>query len=292
MKTIGIVTDSGANLPSEVAKGKDIQVVPLQVSIGENVYREGVDLEPKKFYEMLEKMEEMPVVMPPSPRDFCEVFEKMKNDGYKGVVCLTISANICPAYQAACEARDMVRPFPVVVLDSHFASMSQGFMVLEAERAACEGLPITDIVERVWQMRPRLQFYALAGMLHYLVQTGRVSKGVAYMRALMNLTPILTIDWEEGILKSCARARSRQHGIDYIINKMEEAAREKGGIRAAVLYGGDPGEAEQLCEVLSQKLGSDCAYIQPMTAAIGCQTGPGIIGVSFCAGDPPQVFES
>ncbi len=291
MKSIGIVTDSGANLPPVVVKRKGIEVVPLQIAVGPWYYREGVDLQPGEFYGMLETLEEMPAISSPPPRVFWETFEKMKSDGYKGAVCITSSSNLYPVYQIACEARDMVRPFPVVVIDSHMASMSQGFMVLEAEKAASEGLVITEVVERVWKMRRRVHFYALAGMLPYLVQTGRISKVAAFLRAFMNLTPILTFDQEEGTMKRCARARSRQQGINYMLKRIEEDAEKEGGIQVAVLYGGNPDEAERLRETLSQKYGEGNIFTQPITPVIGCQTGPGIIGVSYCVGDPPAVFE-
>ena len=52
-KRICIITDSTADLPAELAQTYGINVVPIYVRFGENVYRDGVDLSPSQFYEKL-----------------------------------------------------------------------------------------------------------------------------------------------------------------------------------------------------------------------------------------------
>ena len=50
---IKIVTDSGADIPIELANSLGITVVPLTLSFGEQTYLDGVDLSPDEFYEKL-----------------------------------------------------------------------------------------------------------------------------------------------------------------------------------------------------------------------------------------------
>ncbi len=51
--TVGIVTDSVADLPSQVAEELGITVVPLNVRFGTEVYRDGIDLTSEQFYDRL-----------------------------------------------------------------------------------------------------------------------------------------------------------------------------------------------------------------------------------------------
>jgi DegV family protein with EDD domain len=282
MRKIGIVTDSVANLLPEVAAEKKIKVIPLKITLGSKTYLDGVDLTAGEFYHLLEKSEEIPGVSPPNSGKFLEMFETLREEGYESAICILSSTNISPAYNAACEARDMVRPFPVMVIDSHAATMSQGFMVLEAIKGADEGLTITEVVEKVWNLRSRVHFYGLVGMLHYLVRFKRLGKVSAYFRALFNIKPIITIDSEDGTIQSVARVKSRQQGLNYFLKKIEEELSLGGEqLHVAVVHADEAQEAEKLYEMISQKFKCEELYLQELTPAIGCHIGPGVIGVNF-----------
>lgn len=281
MRKIGIVTDSVANLSPEVIAEKNINVIPLKISLGDDVYRDGVDLTAGEFYRLLENTEEIPHLSAPTSGEFLEMFETLREEGYESAICILCSNSIFPAFNAACEARDLVRPFPVMVIDSHAVSMSQGFMVLEAVRGAEEGLTITEVVDLVWKLRSRVHFYGLVGMLHYLVRFRRLGKVEAYFRALFNIKPIIAIDYEKGIIHSVARVKSHQQGLNYFLQKIEEELFKGGELHVAVVHAGEQDEAEKLYNLITQKFKCAEHYIQELTPAIGCFTGPGFFGVNF-----------
>ena len=53
MNRVGVVTDSTACLPSETVTRYGIEVVPMNVVYEGRAYRDGLDLTPYQFYEML-----------------------------------------------------------------------------------------------------------------------------------------------------------------------------------------------------------------------------------------------
>ena len=57
---VTIVTDSVASLPEELVKKYDIEVVPIEVIFGEKSYRDGIDITPSEFYDMLKEVEKPP----------------------------------------------------------------------------------------------------------------------------------------------------------------------------------------------------------------------------------------
>ena len=282
MRKIGIITDSVANLDPKIVEERNIKVIPLKISIGRQTFRDGVDLTAGDFYRLLEKTEDIPSVEPPDSGEFLEIFETVRNEGYEGAVCILSSSSMTQSYSAACEARDLIRPFPVVVIDSRTSTMSQGFMVLEAVKAAEEGLAITDVVEKVWNLRTKVNFYGLVGMLHYLVRCKRLGKFSAYLRALCNIKPIITINSEDGTIHSIARVKSREQGIKYFLKKIEVAmASGEKGLHIAVVHAAESEEAEKLVKSISELYKCKEIFIQELTPAIGCVTGPGVIGVNF-----------
>ncbi len=283
MSKVGIVTDSGANLPSELIEEKRIKVVPLKINLDGKTYLDGVDLAPGSFSPMLDEAEDIPEISAPTSLEFLEIFESMKEEGFESAVCILLGNNICHSYNLACEARDLVRPFPVVIIDSHAASMNQGFMVLEAARAAEEGLPTTEVVDRAWHLRPLIAFYGLAGTVHYLVRSRRLGKGAAFFRALLNIKPIITINKDDGRIHSVAKVTSSRKGLHYLLGKLEEAVSPEKELHAAVLYADEAGEARELFQQIKRKFNCAELYLQELTPVISSQTGPGSVGVSFYA---------
>jgi len=281
MRKIGIVTDSIANLAPQIVAEKNIKVIPHKIALGNNLYRDGIDLTPEEFYRLLENTEDIPLLSPPTSGEFLEMFETLREEGYESALCILCSNSISPAFNAACEARDLVRPFPVMVIDSHAVSISQGFLVLEAVRGAEEGLTIPETVDLVWKLRSRVHFYGLVGIPHYLVRFRRMGKVEAYFRALFNIKPIITMDYEKGTIQPAARVKSHQQGQNFFLQKIEEELLKGEKLYAAVIHAGEQDEAEKLYSSITQKFKCAEDYLLELTPAVGCYTGPGFFGVSF-----------
>ena len=64
MSKIAIVTDSTANLPAELVAKYNITVAPLQLIWGNQVFLDGIDIQPEQFYEKLVQSD----ITPPPPR--------------------------------------------------------------------------------------------------------------------------------------------------------------------------------------------------------------------------------
>ena len=66
MKKIRIVTDSSCDLNKDIAEKYNIQIVPLNVSFGDNIYTDG-DIKIDEFYKMMSNSSTLPKTSCPSP---------------------------------------------------------------------------------------------------------------------------------------------------------------------------------------------------------------------------------
>ncbi|MBR2916659.1 MAG: DegV family protein, partial [Clostridia bacterium] len=57
MAKIRIATDSTSDIPVNVREELNIAVLPISLLMGEKEYKDGYDLTPQEFYEMLENSE-------------------------------------------------------------------------------------------------------------------------------------------------------------------------------------------------------------------------------------------
>jgi fatty acid-binding protein DegV len=119
-------------------------------------------------------------------------------------------------------------------------------------------------------------------MLHYLVRFKRLGKVSAYFRALFNIKPVITIDNEDGAFHSVAKVKSPQQALNYFLKKIE-AELSLGGkhLHVAVVHADEAQEAEKLYAMIAREFNCAELYLQELTPAMGCYTGPGVIGVNF-----------
>ena len=93
MMTVKIVTDSVADLPSEVARELGITVVPLNVRFGTEVYRDGIDLTTEQFYDRLVHDKTFPVTSVPSPGTFAEAYDKLAEETDE-ILVITVTSKL------------------------------------------------------------------------------------------------------------------------------------------------------------------------------------------------------
>lgn len=75
---IRIITDSTSDIGLDYAKELNIEIVPLKVIFNTAEYKDRIDLQPEKFYELLENCDALPTTSQPAPQDFMD-FLKMQN---------------------------------------------------------------------------------------------------------------------------------------------------------------------------------------------------------------------
>jgi len=273
---VKIVTDSGADLPEELAKELGITVVPLYVRFGEEVYRDRVSISSDEFYERLTHDPAHPSTTQPGPQDFLEAYQKLSSDA-DGIVSIHISGKLSGTCNSALMARDMMEGgCPVEVVDSETLSMSVGLIVIAAAEMAKAGESMDKIVEAAKQAIPKTYLFFLLDTLEYLKRGGRIGKAKALMGSILSVKPMLTI--KDGELVPAGQARTRAKGIDKLFDFVENA----GNIQdLAVVYNTTPDEAQALAERLGSVFDSGKIRMSRVGPGLGVHGGPGAMLVSF-----------
>jgi DegV family protein with EDD domain len=277
---VRIVTDSIADLPPQCARDLDISVVPLNVTFGSEVYRDGVDLSADQFYRKLKNSPVFPTTSTVSPSIFAEVYDKLAGEAgitTEAIVAITISARLSGTYEAALQGRTLMNAHcPVEVLDSQLATMAQGFVVMKAAAAARSGASLKEIVQIVRKNIPRAEILAAFDILEYLRRGGRIGAAKAYLGAMLHVNPLVAL--KDGVVKPAGRTRSRSKAIDSLCafagsySYIEELAVE---------YTACPEDAESLIERLDAVFPKERIFRSTMTPVIGAHTGPGLLMVAI-----------
>ena len=272
---VKVVTDSVADLPPQVVKELGVIVIPLNVRFGEEVYRDGIDLTAEQFYDRLVDSKTLPVTSVPTPATFAEAYDKLAEETDE-ILAIELSAKLSATCEVARQSIGLMeRKCRVEVIDSRWAVMAQGFLVIAAARAAQAGASLDEVVDVVRRNISRVDFRAAFDTLEYLKRGGRIGRAQALLGSALRINPIITM--KDGVVEPAGRTRSRSKAIDHLYefatgySHIEEMAVEDAAC---------PDDADLLVERLSSKFPKERIYRSKTTPVIGTHTGPGLLLVA------------
>ncbi len=279
MKRVAIVTDSTATVPQNLIEELNIGVVPVLLLYGSQSFRDGVDITPGEVYEQLRAGGRIPTSAAPSVGEFVRTFAQAAENA-SGILSIHMSPRLSATYNVARTASELVENVPIQVLNCNTAAMGQGFVVIEAARAASAGASLEEVWKRAEQVAAKMHLLFLVDTFKYLRRGGRIGGAAALAGTLLQIKPVLCLG--DGIVNPLAKTRSKPRALRLILERMDECANGR-PLHAAIVHVAVPEEAHDLRETVADRF--ECAelYVTEFTPVMGAHTGPGLLGVAFYA---------
>jgi DegV family protein with EDD domain len=277
--SIAIVTDSTADLPSQLARTRSITVVPLTLNFEGRSLLDGVDIRPSEFYRKLPNATTHPTTSQPSAGRFAEAYSELLVD-HSDVISIHISEKLSGTYASASQGAEMTDSKRVHVIDSQLVSMSLGLLTLAASEMVTRGDGASSIVERVSSMRELVQTYFSVATLEFLRRGGRIGRASAMLGSVLQVKPVLCI--RDGLVTPLERVRTFDRALNRVVELTREVDRGKG---LCVIVGHADAEAD--AERVAREVEPHCEtlMIQPLGPVVGAHAGPGVVGVGVYPAD-------
>ena len=220
MSRVYIVTDSTADLTEEEVKQFEISIVPMNISIDDENYIDGVTITKDEFKQKMIASAELPKTAQPSIGRFVEVYDELGKNG-DSVISSQMMRSISGTVDAARQAADITET-NVTVVDSDFTSRSMGMIVKEAAKAAQEGKTVEEILEIVEDAKKRTTLYLTVVNLDNLIKGGRISQVMGMFSNLLNIKLFLqVINGKIEIIQKGRGLKSLQKKYDEIFEQMK-----------------------------------------------------------------------
>ncbi|MBE5745127.1 MAG: DegV family protein [Clostridiales bacterium] len=189
---IRITSDSTCDL-NELVTTRDIGILPFQVNLGDNAYRDGVDITPQDIFNFVSETKILPKTAAPSIGEYEEFFEKELN-GYDELIHFNISAQASGSHNFAKEAANSFGG-KVRVIDSKALSSGQGLLVLKAADMRDAGKSGEEIEKEICVLRDRVNTSFVPDTLDYLHKGGRCSSMKMLAANILKIHPkIVMVD--------------------------------------------------------------------------------------------------
>ena len=274
---IKVVTDSTSDLPADVAESLGIEVVPLNVHFGSDVYKDRVNLMPDTFYDKLINGDVLPTTSQPSVGEFIDVYERLGSDA-DGIVSVHVSEKLSGTMNSARLASQQANAdCPIEVVDTFQVSMGVGICAMEAAEVANSGGDMNQVILAARNAVTRSQCFFMLETLEFLQKGGRIGKAQALIGNLLKIRPMLIL--QEGEVHPLGRERTRRKGIAKLVDTVAELAPISG---LAVMYSTGPDEAQTLAQNVSKFMieGREPMMLQ-IGPVIGTYAGPDTLGIAL-----------
>ncbi|HHT49777.1 MAG TPA: DegV family protein [Firmicutes bacterium] len=281
--SIKIVTDSTADLSPELISRFGIEVVPLTVHFGEEVYQDGIDLTPDKFLEKVKTSPVFPKTGQATPATFLELFRRLLDEGHE-IFFTGISSDLSGTFASACLAAQELKGAPIATVDSRNLSMGIGVLAIHAAEMAAEDVPLSEIATRISAMTGRVRTSFIVNSLDFLYKGGRLSRTQAIVGNVLQIHPRIEVVDGRMIVPEKFRGSKAKANARLLEWATENVARIDDNW-ISVTHCHDDESAEYIATKLREMKLARNIVTTRAGAVVSSHCGPGTVGIIYLERD-------
>lgn len=277
MKKIRIVTDSSCDLNNEIAEKYNIEIVPLNIAFGDDIYADG-EIEKAEFYKMMADSPVLPKTSCPSPERFMRSYEGEEEE----ILVITLASKLSGTYSTAVLAKSMFEEeYPnkkVAVIDTETGSIGQGLLIIKAAQLAEEGKGLDEIVSIIESLKKDIVFYGSLETLENAIKGGRINPIAGKLINALNFKVIVKIG--NGEVKPCDKARGDNNSLKKVVENVSSSIK-KGEVKSlAIAHANCLDKALKVKEMMLKNHNFKSIMISEVGAVMGTYASKGAVLIS------------
>ena len=283
-RPVGVLVDSGCDLPDAVLRAHGIHMVPLLMVDGETTLRDRVDITAEAFLQRLKSDGPLPTTSQPPPGQFAQAFERAAADS-EVVIGVLLAASLSGIFKSAEHGAGLVPELDIRLVDSGAASILAGLLALKAAELAETGMPPEEIVAEVERVRGQSGIAFTVRNLDRLIASGRLSNFAGWLGGLLDLKPVLALG-SDGKIRALGKTRGarrvRKLLLEGIFADIPPGAEK---VRFGIVHAGAPEVIDPLKAKLHARHPGAEILVSPITPVIATHLGLGAWGIGYMLED-------
>ena len=285
MNDFVIVTDSCCDLPGDLARELELEVLPLSVRLNEKDFFNDLDGKEIGFHDFYDQLRNEAVCTTSgvNVEAFQNKMESILQSG-KDILCIQFSSALSNTFNSAYVAAQELAPkYPerkLYTIDSLCASLGQGLLIYHAVQQKRSGKTIEQVRDWVEENKLKLCHWFTVDDLNHLKRGGRVSSATALIGTVLGIKPVLHVD-DEGRLINVGKARGRKASLIALVDQMEETVIDPENQMIFISHGDSLEDAEWVRDEVRRRFSVKDVIINYVGPVIGTHSGPGTIALFF-----------
>lgn len=282
---VRILVDSTCDLSPELVKKYNLTICPLHVLLGEQDYKDGVEITVDEIYKWADANNATPKTAAVSPEEVMNALNLLLEEADE-VICFAISSSMSGTYSVMCLAADTLEVTDrVFCIDSMNLSTGIGLMIIEAAIMAAEGKSALEIVEHIEFLKPFIRSSFVVDTLTYLHRGGRCSSVAAMAGGMLKLHPRIAVT--DGKMSAGKKYRGKMDKV--VLEYVKDMEAELFKAQTDRVFITHSGCDEEVLTEIYQYLESLNVFkeilITRAGSVISSHCGPGTLGVLYIARD-------
>lgn len=275
---IALVTDSSADLPSNLIDEYQIYQIYLNIQVDDHQLLDKYSFDPAYFYKQLIHFKTYPKT---SCLNANLIEEKLNNIAkqYDHVVILSVSSQMSGMYEAFIKASKKYKN--VSVLDTKTNSGAHGLLLHYAGQLIASGENIQNIIYLVKKAIENTCIFVMVSQFDSMIRSGRINKLSGKIAKWTNLKPIVSIDSEgRGIVvsKCFSTIRARNKLVTLLERKLNNTRSQLEDY--CIVHADESNEADLLAQTTQAVFNRPPLFIESVSLAIGLHAGRGCIALA------------
>lgn len=271
MERIAFVADSTLGLSPQEALERDIYLVPQQVIIEGQSYRDFVEITPSQVIEAqlagkkVSTSQISALDLEALYRQLLEKFDRI------------VSVHVSSKLSGTCStARSVAQQFGdrIKVIDSLSLNGGLSFVIEEARRKLAAGVTWDKLEEALAPLIAQIRGFVLPATLEYLRRGGRIGGLQHFVGSMLKLLPVLEV--RDGLVRPIERARGWHKGLQQVAEALRKTY--PAGARVILAHAYNPKGIEELRKLISQE-GVVIEDVRECGPAVAAHTGPGTVAL-------------
>ena len=277
-RSIIITTESVCDLPQEILKQKQIEVIPFDINIGKGSFMDGVEIYAEGVMPYLMQEDVRVLVTAPTTQSFEEFFARMLETAQR-IIHISASRKMARSYDNAMEASMTFEN--VTVIDSENMSGGIGIMALKAAELAEQDKSVEEICEWAEGMKEKIRTSFVIDDVKYVTKSGRAPKSAVALCQAFMMHPVVEL-WDGSMkLRNMVLGSRERAWRSYISGAFsDEAAIDKSLL--FICYSMVPYEdLQRIAEEVRNKIKFERVVFKQVSSASSVVFGEGAFGFLY-----------
>lgn len=279
-----VVTDTSANLDCELAKERNIHIVPFHYFVNgdDMICTDTRSFDGKTFYDAMRAGAKV-TTSQITPQSYIDTLTPLLEKG-EDILFVGMSSGISGSFASAQTAAAQLRmDYPerqIHLVDTLGASLGEGLLAIKAAECRDAGASVADTAALLDQMRTGMCQVFTVDDLKYLRRTGRLSNIVALVGTVLNIKPLLKGN-QEGKIVSFATVRGRKRSIQAMAERYNNMVKDADTQTIGIAHADCADDVNYLIGLLKEKKPPKEIMTVMYEPVTGSHVGPGALALFF-----------
>lgn len=279
---IQLMTDGGADLPSQLTDKLNIIVVPLYLHFKDQQYITGVTINLKEFHQKMNESDELPRSSAPSPNDFYEAYKKVDPD--TAIINLSLTKGLSTTYDNAVAGKEMLLEEEpnrkIAVINTKTASCGMALFIHETASKIEQGYTFEQLENHLTNQVENVVTLVALKTLDNVIRGGRLDKVRGTIAKTLNIK-ILMRGSQEGSLEVAEKVRGDKKNVRRFIEQVGEYTRNFEEKIIVMSHCNAETRAKNVLDQLMERYAFKDSYLMDMGPLISTYSGEGGLVISF-----------